>query len=279
MFDTARKKLTAHFGKYLLSWFTRDDADSDAPVTVMMPLAPKDAARARHAIPKIRANLAHPIERFLVVGPNRDDLPVLCAEMGVEFVDEMGPLAELLGADCATTLEGWYKQQFLKLISPAVADADRVLTIDSDTYPQRRTRFLDDAGRVLLYWAEQDPTDYHKFTELMIGPCPGARTSYIAHCMLFERRHLDALTVEIEARHAKPWPVAMLETLRQGYQQAGQLSEFDLYGHFLRRDRPGKSRVRYYSNQKVSPAEFSGETRLDWWKRRFRFLSNHQHGE
>lgn len=141
MLKKARNKLTSHYGRYLLSWFTRDDPWCERELTILMPLAPKDVGRARTSIPAIRRNVAHPISRMLVIGPDCDDLRAVCRETGAEFIDELEPLSELLGAARARELNGWFKQQILKLISPRIAAAELVLTFDSDTYPTGRPAF------------------------------------------------------------------------------------------------------------------------------------------
>lgn len=272
-------KLRGHWGKYILAWGTRDDAPSDVPLTVMIPLAPKDMDRARLSVPMIRQFVAHPIERIVIAAPLRPEIQGLCDDLGVDFLDEAVPLTDLVGSDAFQAMNGWHRQQMLKLVAPDVLGAERVLTFDSDTYPRRPTRFVDGHGRAILYTADPDVTPYHRFTEALIGPAPASRTSYIAHCMLFERRWLAALYAAIQAHTGKPWSQAMLDTIARPFDQVGAMSEFDLYGHFLLRDHPHAFRSRYFANVKLKPTDFYQEAPQPWWRRRFRFISNHQHGD
>ncbi|MEM7237831.1 MAG: DUF6492 family protein [Pseudomonadota bacterium] len=271
----ARNKLALHWGRRVLSRFVRDDPRSALPVTLMMPLAPKDIARARRSIPLIRSLVAHPIDRFLIVAPASPDIADMCAELEVDFVDETAPLVEHLGNAHVASLRGWYRQQFLKLLAPEVTGAERVLTFDSDTHPIRPTAFTTGDGRTILYRGDRNLLPFHRFTEALIGPCPEPETSFVAHCMLFEADALSAMRDAIAKRQGCDWISAIMQ--RIGKPETGILSEFDLYGHFLLRERAEHLVTRYYANIKVSPAQFAGSEPLPGWKRRFRFVSNHAH--
>jgi hypothetical protein len=273
----ARQKLELHWEREVLSRFTRDDSQSYLPLTLMVPLAPKDINRARISIPRMLAQLAHPVTRTLIVAPDDSGLRALAAELGAEFLDEMIPLSAHLGAESATALSGWHKQQFLKLLAPETAGADNVEAIDSDTYPIRPTAFTDKDGRLILLRGDRNLAPFHRFTETLIGPCPGGAVSFVAHVMLFRAGDLAALRRAIEAHCGKPWIDAVLDALARPQGEVGSMSEFDLLAHFLLRDAPDTVRVRYYANIKASGAAFADLSRLPRWKRRFRFISNHHH--
>ncbi|MBY8976692.1 hypothetical protein KHP62_12785 [Rhodobacteraceae bacterium NNCM2] len=271
----ALNKLALHWGRRVLSRFVRDDPGSEVPLTVMMPLAPKDIARARVSIPQIREMVAHPIERFAVVAPEDGEIRALCRRLSLDFIEETEPLTDLLGADRLGEMKGWYRQQFLKLFAPEVMGGDRVLTFDSDTYPLRPTAFVDPAGKTILYRGDRNMAPFHQFTRRLIGPTPAPRTSFVAHCMVFEREPLRALRRAIQEHMGKPWLDATLDLI--GDESAGVLSEFDLYGHFMLREMPDRITTRYYANIKVPADQFAGEAPIPDWKRRFRFVSNHAH--
>lgn len=270
-------KLRGHWSKYVRSWFTRDDASCPVPLTVMMPLAPKDAARADRSIPMIRTHLAHPIERFVLAAPDHPDIHALATRHGVEVLDENVALGSLVGAERAAAMNGWHKQQMLKLAAPLLTGADRVLAIDGDTYPIRRTAFIDGAGRTILHTSDPDLTPWHQFTDAMIGATPGQGISFIAHAMLFEREGLEALYGAIEAHTGLDWIEGLMSWVTRPPPGCWLMSEFELYGHFLLRDAPDTIRMRPFSNVKLKSAEFL-QGPQSRWTRRFRFVSNHQHG-
>lgn len=275
--ETAHLKLHGHWNKYILSWMTADHTASETPLSVMMPLAPKDIIRARRSIKMIRKNLAHPIEKFVIVAPDDPDIRALCDAENVAFIDERAPLSPLLGKERLDRLEGWYRQQFLKLTATDVVGTPKVLAIDSDTYPVRPTTFLTPDGRSVFYMATRDRSPFEQFTKHMVGSARRMTTSFVAHCMLFEAEHLASLHRAIEAHCQRQWVDAILSHIARPMADVGLMSEFDLYGQHLLQSDPTHLAKRPFSNLKVSIEQFLGDPELAWWNRRFRFLSSHQH--
>lgn len=277
--ETALRKLSQHYRTYVASWFVRDDRPSDAEVTLMVPLAPKDLDRAARSIPITSTRLAHPISEICVVSPDNAEIRTLCADGGYRWIDELDPLEALCGHDAARAMDGWIRQQMLKLIAPEVTGADRVVAFDSDTFPLRPTRFRDDLGRVILYTGGRTREPYHLFTRLLTGLPPYRGRTFIAHCMLFERDHLAALRAHIEARHGRPWHEVILDLVARPMDEAGVLSEFDIHGTFLSRTMPRHVVTRHRANVKLTEQRFMDDAALRGPAKRFRFASSHIHGE
>lgn len=273
----ARQKLALHWNRRIVSRFTRDDDGSNHPVALMIPVAPKDCARAARSIPLMQERIKHPLERVAIVAPVTAETRDLAATLGIDLIDEADPLVELLG-DRAYSASGWIKQQFLKLNSPRILECEDVVTMDSDTYPLRPVTFCDPDGRLILYNGDPNQAPFHRFTKAALGALPRRPANFVAHCMLFHRPFLSALHTEIEARHGKPWTAALLDLVDQPASTVGSMSEFDLYGQFVTRTFPTRTIQRWYANIKVTADEFAGAAPLPDWKRRFRFVSNHQRG-
>ena len=276
--NTALRKLSGHYRTYVASWFVRDDVPSDVSVTLLVPLAPKDLQRARRSIPQTLATLAHPVDRVVVVSPENAAIQAFCREAGFHWLDELEPLSDLCGADTARDMNGWIRQQMLKMMAPEVTGADRVIAFDSDTFPLRRTRFMDDRGRTILYTGERTNEPYDRFTWRLTGLPAYSGKTFIAHCMLFQRRELEALRRLIEDLHGKPWHQAVLELVGQPMSQAGVMSEFEIFGTFMCRTRPERVALRHRANVKISEHRFLDTTPLTGAIRRFRFASSHIHG-
>ena len=273
MFKTARQKLGLHWSRKILTRFTRDAEPQSLPVTLMVPLAPKDIDRARVSIPLMLERIAHPIERCVIIAPDRAELRALAADLGLSFFDETEQLRELLGSDYELT-RGWLRQQFLKLNACRALDAEHVLVMDSDTYPLRPTVFTN-GERHVLYRGDPNKEPFREFTEALLGPTTQP-PNFIAHCMLFHRPWLEELFAEIEARHGAPWAQAMFHLTQDPAN--GMMSEYDIYGCYLARTRPGAFRQPYYAGIKASSPVFLGARALPGWMRRFRLLSNHERG-
>ena len=273
----ARQKLNLHWNRRVVSRFTQDDAPSSHPIAVMVPVAPKDCARAARSIPLMQKRIKHPLDRVAIVAPDAPEVRALAETLDVDFIDEAEPLSDLLGEQ-ATTASGWIKQQFLKLNCPAIMGCEDVVTMDSDTYPLRPVTFCDPDGRLILYNGDANQAPFHRFTRAALGTLPAMPANFIAHCMLFHGPFLQALHTEIEARHGKPWTEALQDLVAQPANVVGSMSEFDLYGQFVSKTFPTRTTQRWYANIKVTADEFSGAAPLPQWKRRFRFVSNHQRG-
>lgn len=277
MFETARQKLSLHWNRKIASRFTRDDAASDHPVSLMIPVAPKDVDRASVSIPLMRERVSHPIEKIAVVAPDRAEIRDLCTRLEVDFMDESAPLKDLLGARLEGA-SGWIRQQFLKLDCPRILGVEDVVVMDSDTYPLRRVVFCDEDGRQILYNGDANQAPFHRFTRAALGALPARPANFVAHCMMFHGPFLGALHTELEAQHGKRWSEALLDLLERPVEQVGSMSEYDLYGQFTARTFATRTTQRWYANIKVTTPEFLGDTPLPAWKRRFRFISNHQRG-
>ena len=95
--NVARQKLALHWNRRVVSRFMKDDAPSDLPIALMVPVAPKDCARAARSIPLMRERIVHPLERVAIIAPVTEATRDLCSALGVELIDETEPLAGLLG--------------------------------------------------------------------------------------------------------------------------------------------------------------------------------------
>lgn len=269
----ALQKLALHWRRRVTSRLTRDDAPSAHPIALMVPVAPKDIRRARVSLPLMQARIAHPLTRVAIVAPAGKGVEEMCADIGVEFIDETAPLSRIGDPD---GMPGWLKQQMLKLTAPEVMDAEDVLVMDSDTYPLRPVTFMDPYGRRILYNGDPNLSPFHGFTETVFGPLPFAAHNFVAHCMLFHQPWLMAMRARIEALHDGTWVDTMLRLAARPVAEVGQMSEFDMCGQFVTRTFPDQVRERWYAGIKAAPEQFLGERPLPRWKRRFRFVSNHE---
>lgn len=272
---TGVKKLRSHWRRRVLTRLVRDDPPHPRPLTLMMPVAPKDVARARRSVESVRARLAHPLARIVIIAPDRAETRALAADLGADFIDEAPHLEALIGPAALAGLHGWHKQQFLKLSAPEATGDDHVLCIDSDTVINRRTAFLTPDHRLILLSAESALSNYVGFAEKLIGPTRPAHFGYVAHAMLFRAEDLAALRACIEARSGKPWVQAVLAAIAGA--EAKNMSEFELLARFLLRDRPEHVRTRYYAGREVSEAAFFGRAPLPRRAAGLRFLSSHEH--
>lgn len=226
---------------------------SDKPLTVLIPLASKDIGNARKAIASLRRHLLHPVAEIVVAGQDRDDVRAFCAEAGARYINELDVLPERAKArrdDGAPVVNGWVRQQLLKLLSFHYLDAVNVFVSDSDTFLMRDISLVD-GDRQLLFLSDEYTGRYHVMTTRLLGPVRRHPRSFIAHQMLLRRELMEAL----EARVLEVRGVSLIDAILDDIDLATQscLSEYELYGNYLYNFRPGSFVTRYWYNAKVDP--------------------------
>ena len=277
-FERALHRLRTHYKKYVAAWFSGDDPESAFDVALLVPIAPKDLKRAAEALPKICENLAHPISDVCIVSPDDPEIRAFCHDRGYRWVDERTALAPILLPAAFDQLGGWICQQMIKLMAPEIAKSEHVVVFDSDTYPLRKVRFIDERGRLILNTSELTAERYPRFTKRLTGLEPYRDRGFIAHCMIIDQTTVNALRECIEKRHGKPWHESILDLLDEPVEKSGVMSEFEILGTFLARTMPERIVLRYRLNLKVPEKIFFHIGDLSWSRRRrFRFVSSHLH--
>jgi hypothetical protein len=247
------------------------------PLTLLMPIHPKDATRLAASLPALRERLAHPIERIVLVAPAGEELRPLANTLGAELLDENSVLPPLVQQSDfrgrgGRNRNGWLRQQFIKLSWPAWLDAQHVLTMDADTKPAQRLRFMNDLGQSIFYTADEYSKDYFNMVQRALGPIKRAPWSFVAHTMLFERGSLLRMQNLIADRCGSPWVEALLDRIDPNISQC--FSEFELYGNYMYTFERERTELRYFLNRKVSEEAFL-EHAIQSAHRRFRTLSSH----
>lgn len=271
----ARQVNSAWF-RYAQAWFPRSYGQSPHPLTVVIPLAEKDIGIAGACVAAARRHLRHPIARIVVPGQPSARIADFCRKEGLEYRDERSVLdrrvLDFEWRAAGQNRRGWIRQQFLKLTVAEWLEGERFLVLDADTLLARDLAFME-GERQILWRADDLVEDYYAFTEAVIGPVTRRNYSCVSHCMLLQRGVLDALKVHIESRAGTDWIVAMLNAIQTG--TLAGMSEYELYAHFLMRERPDAFRLRYWYNRK---ADLDGPRAIETSLRRharFNFLSDH----
>jgi hypothetical protein len=271
------RRLRSHFHNYGLSLLAKADEPHPTPITLLMPVHPKDATRLAASVEALREHLAHPIERIVFVAPPGHELEALARRFGAELIDETSVLpAAVLRSDFRSATgvnrNGWFRQQFIKLGWPDWLDAERVLTMDADTKPVRRLRFITGPGQAILYTADDYSPDYFAMVQLALGPIKRAPWSFVAHTMLFERPSLLRMHKLIAGRLGAPWTQALLDRINPKISQC--FSEFELYGNYMYSFERERVQLRYFRNRKVEETTFLQHA-VPPGLHRFRTLSSH----
>ncbi|GGF65736.1 hypothetical protein GCM10010912_08480 [Paenibacillus albidus] len=210
-------------------------------IDVLIPAIEKDLETLPYVIDAVRTHVKHPIGRILIVAPRRQRMLDFCRAKNCTFIDENSvlPLTKKDIHYRSKTWErsGWLFQQLLKLNGDRLCTADFFLVIDADTVLITPHRFRLN-GKTLFYSRNWSQPEYFKTYRKLMGRKAPSAASFVTHYMLFERTKLARMKQEIEAKHHKPWYLAILHSMNRSKQFA--FSEFETYGNYLySRDRSG----------------------------------------
>jgi aminopeptidase N len=87
-----------------VSFLPRHYPRSDKPLTIMIPLAEKDVARAGRAVETLRLHVLHPVSEIVVAGQDSDAIRAFCAANPRHFHGEDGA-GYAFGADLVLQLD------------------------------------------------------------------------------------------------------------------------------------------------------------------------------
>lgn len=230
-----------------------------SPVTVIMPLAPKDVDSAVASLGSLHNS-----------GLDVASVVVACSPGLTSGMEAVGPLvlehdeALLCGGDSFPSelvlggkdRSGWMRQQLLKLQLAAEAETEYVLWLDADTIFLRAPVFIH-RGRQVLHVAKEYHAPYQRnINELIPGLTPQS-VSYVTHMMLVRRSHVRALVGELGAR-GEPWECRILCSLDSS--EASGFSEYDLYSRFVLSRFPREYTVGWRAHKNIG--DISELTRL-----------------
>ena len=272
------RQLRRRFHSWVWAYVPRSYPASSRPVSIVMPLAVKDIEKATRSIAALRLHLRHPIAEIVVPGQDHDDLRAFCARAGVRYVNEKDVLPRsVLDFDYAIgalNMNGWIRQQMLKLLAFGYVEADSILVFDADTFLVRDLSFFED-DRQLLFVADEYTQGYHALTEALLGPLQRHPRSFVAHFMLFQRDLMAAMQAEVERRCGLPFVEAALANIDRS--RTDGMSEYEIYGNFLHSRHPGRFATRYWYNVKVDPGNLESLAQLRAKYGRFNSVSAHLH--
>ena len=273
------RQLRRRAHEILLSRLPRATPASDRAVTVLIPLAAKDVAKAERCVAAIRRHLQHPVTEIVVAGQDHPAVRAFCAAAGVRFVSEKDVLPQsvldldyLLGG--TLDMNGHIRQQMLKLLAFRTLDADNVLVFDADTFLVRDISLFD-GDRQILFLADEYTGVFQIMMEKLIGPFRRHPRSFIAHFMLFQRDLMAGLEAVIEKHCGCGMIEAILTRLDRTI--TASLSEYELYGNYLHRFHPERFSGRYWYNIKIAPDDARGLDELERRHGRFNSVSAHVH--
>jgi hypothetical protein len=264
------RQLRRRWHEIVTSRLPRPVTPSEIPLTIVMPLAAKDARLALRSIPAIKAHVRHPTKDFIVVGQDNSDLRDLTMAVGATFIPEETILAPFLNHPWLKI--GWLRQQFIKLSVFDFVDQEAVLVHDSDTVPLRDIAYFEDS-RPIFYLSDEYTAKFFDFPKLLWPEMTRHPRSFVAHAMVFQRDVMARINASIMSRYDTDLRGFILSHLTQDNFHA--LSEFEIYGNFLHAFEPDSFCTRYWYNVKAKLADSERLGEFMARRRRFNSVSLH----
>lgn len=225
---------------------------SNIPLDILITAVEKDADVLPVVITSVRKNIKHPISEIYIVGPISEKLKKICSENDCTFVneDEVLPFSKddlnymVNGVDRA----GWLYQQFIKLNGDTICSTEHYLSLDADTILVQPQIFVSNDKCVLLYSDEYHQPYFDIYRRLFIenAKCP---VSLVSHQMIFDRRKLNEMKVQLELLHSCKWHNAILDKL--DYCEFSGFSEFETYGQYMFLHHKSDIILQYFSNKSL----------------------------
>ena len=140
---------------------------------------------------------------------------------------------------------GWYYQQLLKMACAFLPNiGDFYLIWDSDTVLLRPISLIDNKGRMIFTTAlEHNPSYFDTYTKLL-GEDPQRNFSFISQHMIIEKKIMkeliDRIANNIPGNENWAWKI-MLNLNCNDY---CQLSEYELFGHYVKNCYPDRAIFR-----------------------------------
>jgi hypothetical protein len=249
-----------------------------AVLDVFLRIGPRDLEVAPLALASLRRHLANPIGRVTAATPAahveqvRDSCPAVSI-----VADEDLILPEIEDAIVDAVRPGrttWVRQQFLSVVHVSGSAERPCLVWDADTVMVRPQTLLADRTAALAISDEHHPPYFRviraTFPDL---PLP-LHSSTVAHHMVMDPDLLRALLGEIEAGGCgRPWWRALLD--RVDHEEASPISEYEMYGQWVRHRHPGRVRLVRFHSVALSRRRFFAESPDQWASRGTDSVSTH----
>lgn len=204
---------------------------SKRPIDIIIPLVEKDLDILPLCLEGIRHNVLNVIKKIYIVAPDNEKIKTFCSNNSLIFIDENIVLGySVKSLDYVTSSgvnrNGWLFQQYLKL-SGNIGNCDDFVTIDSDHILLKPHVFITDDNRYVFYRSCEFHLGYYLINNKLLGKLKIPGLSFVAHKMVFNKKHLSDLKSKIKDYTGMEWDRAILANLDRN--DTSGFSEFEIY--------------------------------------------------
>jgi hypothetical protein len=207
-------------------------------------LGDKDLDVISLCVAGIRAFVAHPINRIMVVTADVAAAAEVLNGEEVELIDETLWLREM---GLSRSVRGGVLQQMLKLHGRHHVTTDHYLVVDADTV-FLRPRVFERDGRYILRYTDSFERAYYRTLDAFLPHVPRFPVSFVAHHMFLSRHLLDQFIRVWELNCRSSWMTLAIAADRQ---QTCALSEYELYANQLLAEHRDRVLLEFWSGVNV----------------------------
>ena len=263
----------------LCGHFPRRYPPSDKSLVIMIPLAEKDLPCLPRAVASLRQHVLHPVTEIVIAGQESSAIRAFCAANALRYICENDVLPAWvndprLRPDGGLRVQGWVRQQLLKLTVFDWLDGQNVLVHDADNFLLHDVSYFE-GDRQVLYLSDEFTRRYQPLLDETLGPFTRFHRSFITHFMVFQRDLVSSLNAHVMRRHG----LSMSDFLATHLDMAdrGMLSEFETYGNFLNTFHPERFVTRYWFGRNAADARDVSLASLRARYPHMNFVAVHQH--
>lgn len=251
---------------------------SNIAIDIIIPTIEKDLTILPLCIEGLRKNVNHPIKNIYIVGPNILSIRDFCTKENLIFVDEYSVFnfnpqdlkVHITSSGKIINRSGWIFQQLIKL-SGKIGTEDNYLCIDSDHILLNKHTFIDKDGIPIFYMSSENHKPYYKNIKRLLPSMGLSQLSYVAHKMIFNKKHVNELHKEIEKYSKNDWIKTIINSL--DLNETSSFSEFEIYGNFIKKKhlRPWKQKqlsykeIDTYKNLEKKYNKYNSITFPEWY--------------
>jgi len=142
---------------------------------------------------------------------------------------------------------GWLFQQFLKLGSCYTINdlTENYIILDSDVTFLKKVHFFE-GDKILISPSNEYHKPYFDFYERLFDKPADREWPFVSHHIPVRKTLLKEFIKAIEKRTQKKWYDVILDNI--DYKKRGCFSEYETFGHYLKKHHPEKLQIRKLSN-------------------------------
>lgn len=216
------------------------DKPNEEKIDVVIPTIDKDFEILSLVIESLK-NIGNKINKIYVVSPAKETIINFCNEKKLKFVDELSVLGfskenirdySMNGKD----RRGWLFQQFLKYGMKDLVEQDNYLVLDSDTILTNTNTFIEE-GKFIFFKNTEWHKQYFKVFKKIFGYKNKNFTSFTSHMMIFNKKYLTEMLLEIEQEHSdnegeqNKWYNIIYNNIDK--KEMSSVSDYENYGQWM----------------------------------------------